>query len=446
MRHRAITLAALAAAAFPATAIAAPPWTAPVTVPGAIAPSATTYTAGGQGVMLATNARDSTTGASQLDLLGADGTLTAAVPLSFAASALASYGSGRIAVAGRTLSSSGQYAGTIDDTSTIVTRLGTPGNLGARRTVAGTKGQQLYALASNASGLMAIATGGLRSRSVYIRKPGTSTFSRKLTIRVSSLARNATVAVGKIGDVLFVYEDEHAIRARHIGPRGTVGAVHRLGAGVQSVLQAIVNDNGRLSVAWKSQRVSEGESNTPALVWFTTSAPGRSFGAARWIAIVGRPGAGRYVGAPAIRLLAIGNDALLANTGFDGASYTVEARQVANGHLGAAQRLSPAGIDAALSDAAVTASGAQVVAWRTGIAGADSSGTPGDTPPPHTPVLASVRPTTATGFGAPELVTAPDADVFDTPLAALDPVSGRALVAWRIAATADTLVSVRPAP
>jgi hypothetical protein len=441
MRFRiATTLAALVAAALPAAATASPPWTPPAFIPASASGS---FTAAVPGAVLTAQPRGDGFGPTQLALVSPEGTVSSTVPLTFAGSFLATYGK-RIAVAGRTVAGSGPYVGTITDSSSIVVRLGPPAALGATRTVAGTKGQQLYGLASNDAGLMAIATGTARTRSVFVRRAGSSTFTRKLRIAVTSRARGATVAVGAKGDMLFVYEDDHVIRVRHIGPRETVGAVHQLGSGVQSDLQAIVNDDGRLAVAWKSQRVSEGEAGTPAIVWFTTAAPGRGFGTARRIATVGATGAGRYVASPGVRLLARGDDALLANTGFDGTNYTVEARRVIRGHLGVAERLSPAGVDAVLGDAAVAPNGAQLVVWRSGIAGADPRAAPG-TQPPHAPVLASVRAAGPSTFGAPELVSAADADVLSAPSAALDPVSGRAIVAFGIFSAGAAQLASRPA-
>jgi hypothetical protein len=179
-------------------------------------------------------------------------------------------------------------------------------------------------------------------------------------------------------------------------------------------------------------------------VWFATAAPGHGFGSAHKIATVGQVGAGRYVAAPAVRLLAVGNDALLAYTGYDGANYRVEAQQIARGHLGGVQQLSPAGVDAVLGDAAVDAQGAQIVAWRSGVAGADPSGLPGGQAS-HTPVLANVRPAGAVAFGAAELVSPADTDVPLAPSAALDPVSGRAIVAYGLLTPQSAQLASRPA-
>jgi hypothetical protein len=276
---------------------------------------------------------------------------------------------------------------------------------------------------------MALVTGAPGSRTVFLRRPGFSTFRAALRIAVSDRARGAAVAVGESGDVLVAYEDGHEVRARHIGARGGVGAVHRLGAGVQSDLQAAINDDGRLEVAWKSQRVSEGEAGTPATVWFATAAPGRGFGRVRHIATVSTPGAGHYVAPPGVRLIADGNDALLAYTGSDASNYAVYAAQVTAGHVAAAQRLSPAGQDAVLGDAALDADGAQLVAWRSDVAGSDPATLPGGQPA-HTPVLANVRAHGAAAFGPAEAISPADMDVPIAPSAAIDPSSGAAIVAF----------------
>ncbi len=439
----AATFAALTALALPASASAAPPWSTPATLPNAIgAPSQSVFTADGQGVVLSPQVKGPELGPTQLAGVNPDGSVRYTHSLSFADSLVATYGSDRIVVAGRTLATSGPHVGTIDDSSTVVARFGTPAGLGPTRTVPGTKGRQLYALAANHDGLVALVIGDLRTRTVLIRRPGSSTFAAKLRIKVSNRARGATVAVGDKGDVLFVYEDAHEVRARHIGRHGTVASAHRLGPGVQSDLQAVVNDDGRLEVAWKSQRVNEGEAAGPAIVSFATAAPGHGFGAARRIATVGRTGAGRYVAPPGARLLAIGDDALLAYTGFDGVNYTVEAVQVTGGRLGSAERLSPTGVDAVLGDAAVAAKGAQIVVWRSGVAGADPALVGGQ--PAEMQVLANVRRASGATFGGAEAISAAGTDLPYPPSTAIDPAGG-AIVAYGALTPPVVQVAARPA-
>jgi hypothetical protein len=445
LRTNAMLAAVLAAtaAALPAGASAATPWSPPATIPDATGyPTHSLFTAAGHGVVLSPSASRSSLGHSQVTTITPAGTVVSTEPLDYVASELATYARDRVVVAGPSVATSGPYAGTIDDDSTVVVRFGVPGGLGTKRVVAGTKGQHPYGLASNRDGLMALVTGASRSRTVFLRRPGSSAFTAKLRITVSNRARGAAVAVGEHGDVLVAYEDAHEVRARHIGPHGAVGGVHRLGPGVQSDLQAAVNDDGRLAVAWKSQRVSEGEAGTPARVLFATAAPRRGFGGARRIAIVDPTGIARYVAPPGVRLIADGNDALLAFTGSEAGNYGVFAAQVHGGHLGTPQRLSPAGQDAVLGDAALDADGAQVVAWRSGVAGSDPVGLPGGQLA-HTPVLANVRVRGAVTFGAAEAISPADIDVPIAPSAAIDPASGAAIVAFGLLAPRMVQLSAR---
>jgi hypothetical protein len=261
-----------------------------------------------------------------------------------------------------------------------------------------------------------------------------------LTIDVSSTARDVTVAVSPGGQLLVVWEDRHEVFARHRGARGTWGAVHPLGPGIQSNLQAAMDATGRMLVAWKSQRVDEGEAATPAVVSFATAAPGRGFGPARTIETVGQTGAGRYVSAPAVRLLVTTRDeALLAWTGFDGAHFVARALPVAQGHLGARQQLSPAGVDAVLADAAVADDGRALVLWRSDVMGADP--VPGRQP--H--LFGNVRPAGATTFAAPEAIGGDAIQVLTPPAAVIDPQTrGPIALFTEFGATPRALVSVRP--
>jgi hypothetical protein len=436
-------LLAATAAALPSAASAAAPWSPPATIPGASGyATQSLFTAAGHGVVLSPSAGRSPLALSQVATITPAGAVVSTQPLDYVATMLGTYARDRIAVVGQSVATSGPNVGTIDDSSSVVVRFGAPGALGTKHVVAGTKGQQLYALASNRDGLMALVTGASRSRTVFVRRPGSSTFRATLRIKVSNLARGADVAVGQKGDVLVAYEDAHEVRARHIGTRGGIGAVHRLGAGVQSNLETAVNDDGRLEVAWKSQRVNEGDAGTPATVWFATAAPGHGFGRARHIATVSTTSTNKYVAPPGVRLIAVGNDALLAYTSSDGTNFVVAAAQVTAGHVGAPQRLSPTGQDAVLGDAALDADGAQVVAWRSGVAGADPAGLPGGQPA-HTPVLANVRVRGARAFGAAEAISSPDLDVPAAPSAAIDPVSGAAIVAFGSLTPSIVQVSAR---
>jgi hypothetical protein len=432
-----LTAAALAA---PATALAAPPWSAPATIPNALGSSTPmVVTPAGTAELLVPISRTALGSSggppSELVPLAANGQPGTAQPVAIAAGLLATYANNHVAIAGSTL-----VDGTITDRSHSTVALGTAGGaLGAAHGLGGSTGQHVMGLAGNARGDLAVVTGDASHvRTVYVRRAGTTSFRVALRISVASTARGATVAVGPKGDLLVVWEDEHEIFARHLGITGHAGEVHHIGDGVQSQLQAAIDDSSRLEVAWKTQRVSEGESNTPAIVRFATAAPGRGFGPQRTVETVGASGTGRYVAAPGVRLIAKANGhTLLAWTGFDGSHFVVRESEVVSGHRGTPQTLSPAGVDAVLADAATGANGAAIVAWRSGVQGADP--VPGATET----VLASHRDAGATAFGGPEQVSETGEDVPTAPFAALDPASGRSFVAYA-PLTGGVKASARP--
>jgi hypothetical protein len=435
MNRICVLLAVAALAALPATAVAAPPWSAPVTVPGALGSSTPpAVTPSGTAVVLAAVSRDaprSSQTPTELFPLGPDGQPGTPQPVALAAGLLTTYAENHVAVAGSTL-----VGGTITDRSHSTVALGTAGgSLGAARGLTGSTGQHVFGLAGNVRGDVAVVTGDAsRHRTLYVRRAGATTFTARLHISVSN-PRDATVALGPKGDVLVVWEDNHVIFARHIGPSNHAGAAHRIGDGVQSNLQAAVDDKGRLEVAWKTQRVNEGESNAAAIVRFATAAPGHGFGAQRTVETVN---ASRFVGAPGVRMIPEGNGrTLLAWTGFDGTHFVVRAADYVDGHRTAPQTLSPSGTDAVLGDAAARADGEAVVAWRSGVLGADPA--PGTTQP----VFASHRDAGASAFGAPEQVSADGESAPTAPFAALDPVSGRSFVAYSLLGPA-LKVSARP--
>jgi hypothetical protein len=435
-----VVLLAAAALAAPATALAAPPWSAPATIPNALGSSTPiVVTPAGTAVLLAPISRTAAGSAdgppSELVGLGPNGQPGLAQPVAIAAGLLTTYANNHVAIAGSTL-----VDGTITDRSHSTVALGTAGGaMGAAHGLSGSTGQHVMGLAGNARGDLAVVTGDAsHARTVYVRRAGTTSFRVALRIAVSSKARGATVAVGPKGDVLVVWEDDHEIFARHIGPTARAGAVHRIGDGVQSQLQAAIDASGRLEVAWKTQRVSEGESSTPAIVRFATAAPGHGFGAQRTVETVGASDTGRFVGAPGVRLIAEANGStLLAWTGFDASHFVVRATDVLGGRRGAPQTLSPAGEDAVLGDAATGANGAAIVAWRSGVQGADP--VPGATET----VFASLREPGATAFGAAEQVSESGENVPTAPFAARDPASGRSFVAYA-PLTGGVKASARP--
>jgi hypothetical protein len=450
--RRTVSALAVAAASLAAatTASAAAPWSDPVAVPGgAPVPGPLLITKDGRALAIVPTDRTAAAPAgAPTEVVPLDAATGQAIPgrtygLSIVSAQAATYARNRVVVAGSTVDS----RGTVSDASHVQVAYGTGGgDLGPLRGITGSTGERSFALDANDDGVVAIVLGNTRERRLLIRRPNGRGFVEAFHTTVTSQGRGATVAVGATGDVLMLWEDQHHVYARHVGPSGGVGAVHRIGDGVQSRLQAAVESGGRLMAAWASQRVSEGEADTPATVRFATAAPGHGFGPARLIEEAGLVGAGRYVADPAVRLLT-GGASLLAWTGFDQASrhYVVRVAQVDGGHVGAPQTLSSPAVDAVLGDLGVSAAGAAGVVWRTGIAGADPSGAPSE-------AQAAVRPGPGQAFGAPEAILAPPSGgaLPYVPRIALAPATGAALAAVGVfgptAAASPLTVAARPAP
>lgn len=437
----AATCALLIAAATAAPALADPPWSVPAPVPGVANGPATATPSGNVLAVTDANRTQPPGTASLLLRIGAgDGSVRSSTGVDLAATAIAPYGSDHVAVAGTSIGPSG----TIDSGSRV--RVGTvsaASGAPALRTLSGTQSQNVTALAGNARGDVALSTRGGRSRVIWLKRRGSSTFAKVLTIKVSNLARDVTVAVGADGRLLVVWEDRHEVFARHRGARGTWGSPHTLGPGIQSDLQAAIDATGRMLVAWKSQRVSEGASNAPAVVSFITAAPGHGFGSRRTLETVGQTGTGRFVASPGVRLAVTTRDqALLAWTGFDGAHFVVRAAPVSRGRVGAQQPLSPAGTDAVLGDLAVANDGRALVLWRSNVAGADPL--PGLQPR----VFAGVRAAGAATFGGPEAISDGARSVLNQPTAVIDPRTRRPIALFTdfgtTTAPAQPLVAVRP--
>lgn len=407
---RAAVAAALAAAALiapagaSATSLPAPPWTTLAPIPGAQpTPAPLIFT--GDGRALTFPATDRTPAApagavSEIVPLAPDSGAPLGPPrgLTVAAVQAVAYARDHYVLAGSTLDA----RGTTSDRSHVQVGYGRGGgDIGPLRGVAGSTGERAFALAANDDGVIAIVLGNVKERRLLIRRPNGRGFVEAFSTTVGAQGRGATVAVGAKGDVLMVWENEHHIYARHVGPSGSVGAVHVVGDGVQSHLQAAVEAGGRLMIAWASQRVNEGDTGEPASIFFATAAPGKGFNKARLLERNGPTGTGRYVSDPAVRLVT-GGASLIAWTGFDTTAqrFVVRVAQIDGGRLGAGGTVvSQPGVNAVLGDLAVQDDGGAAVIWRTGIAGADPDGTPQT-------VAAVVRPAASTPFGAPELLPA----------------------------------------
>jgi hypothetical protein len=443
---RSVLAALTALIAFPAApALADAPWSAPVTLAGTSQYDASVVTtpAGHSVVACAGRARvlpepnalvGQLSPRTLLTILGTDGRPAGTQQIGVTAARLATFGPDGIVLVGqRTPSTLAQAR-----SAPVAVATGRAGSVGPARAIRGTAGQRVYALAGSPRGSFAFVTGtssGHRTRVVWVRRAGV--VRRLLTIKVGDRARGAAVAVGSHGDVLVVWEDKHRILSRHVGPSGHAGAVHALGAGVQSSIQARYDDSGRQEAAWASQRVSEGDAVSGATISYASAVRGHAFSRATVIGRADIRGTGRYVSAPGVRLVGSGSDSsVLAMTVYDGTRFGVQEADVVAGRVQAPQTVSPADGDAVLGDLAYARAGGTLLLWRSGTRGADPDG-------PQR-VFASFRRAGTTAFGAPEAVS-DIAAVPIAPAAAVDPRTGASVAAFGYL-TPSVQVSVRAAP
>jgi hypothetical protein len=412
-----VALAVTGALLAPAAASADPPWAPPSVLPGAPIAQAVpaAMTPDGHAGAVTANAAGAVA-PSQLLRLDVTGAVLASDPLGIADAHVVNRGEDLV-VAGSSLGTTG----TIDDTSHIrVATTPAAGGPIVTAALSGSTGLHVDAVATSVRGDVAVLGADTRKRVVYLQTAAQRQPHAVLTIKVDpSTARNATLALGPTGDVLVVWEDHHKVMARHRGSKRW-GSVATLGAGLQSDLSAVVDDSGRLLVAWKSQRVGEGESNTPAIDSFITAASGHGWGTRRQIeSVATAPGAGRFVASPGIVLRAVdARHTLLAWTGINADNYAVKAMAIVDGRLSHSEILSPPGVDAVLGDAAVGGGGGTLVLWRAGVRGAD----PDDarTPPR---LFASTSSSGASTFAQPEAISAPGDFVVQPPTALVAPVA-----------------------
>jgi hypothetical protein len=448
-RFRVFAVLIAAAAAAPAGASADAPWSAPAPVDGVSSTTTLLTTQIGGRILVGTSSSASLASPTVVARVQADGSTSRRQTLAIAYAKAATFRRAGVVVAG----SRPALISAAAARAPVVVALGSVRGIhgvGTPRTLPGTGGQWVSAVAGNpASGTIAIVTasmfgGGTPTRTVWLYRGGT--FYRALTFRPQTNARDAAVAVGAHGDVLVAWQGRRTISARHFSPTGRAGTVHHLGAGVQSALQARIDDDGRLEVAWESQRVAEGFAATPATVSYTSAPHGGRFARARVVGGSSLTGTGRYVMRPGVRLVGTGpNASVLAWTDYDGTRFRVQVAGVTAGTVSAPQTVSAADGDAVLGDLASSPAGGQLVVWLTGTHGNDPSG-------PQR-VAAAMRPPGAAAFGAPQLVSEPvgppgpaanATSVPFAPSAAVDSRVGRGWAAWT---TLDqhTHVAVGPA-
>ncbi len=445
-----ITAAVVSLGAFAAGATAAAPWIDPVVTSGAApTPAPLLITKNGHALAFPATTLDPAfnPATSVVGLNPATGAATgAARGLALAGVFATAYARDSWVVTGQTL-----VNGRLGPNSRVQVAFGKgDGSFGALKGLSGSTGERLFGVAANDDGVVAILVGDT-TRRLLIRRPDGRGFVQAFSVKVGAHARGATVAVGADGDVLAVWENEHHIYARHVGPSRSVGAVHHVGDGVQSHLQAAVEAGGRLMVAWASQRVDEGEAATPATVFYVTAGAGKTFGKIQRLEDVGPTGTGRYVSDPAVRLIS-GGASGIAWTGYDQASshYVVRFAQISGGVVNDVENLSGTAANAVLGDLAQGDDGRLAVIWRTGVAGADPDGGP-------QAIVATTRPTTYAPFTAPESIASAPAAVPGAstntsfpfpPRIALAPATGAALAELGTFAGTSSRFSVaaRPAP
>ena len=427
---RVVALFATAAAVLPAAASADPPWN-PAAVEGVSSTTTLLTTQIGGRILIGTSNVRSLASPTVVARVQADGSTPRRQTLPIAYARAAAYERAGIAVAGSRPAMTSAAAAKAPVLVALGSIRGIHG-IGTPHALAGSEGQWVLAVGGNAGGTMvAVLTGsmysaGAPSRTLWLRDG--KSFRRALTLHPGTNAREAAVAVGPRGDVLLVWQARRGIYARHLDGGGHPGPMQRLGSGVQSALQARIDDDGRLEVAWESQRVSEGFAATAATVSYTTAPRAGRFAAPRVVGGSSLTGSGRYVMRPGVRLVATGpNTSMLAWTDYDGSHFGVKAADVQTGTVHKSQTVSPPAEDAVLGDLASAPAGGELVAWLTGTRGTGASG-------PQR-VAAATRPPGATAFSAPQLVSPPGtaadgASVPFAPSAAVDSRSGSSLIAW----------------
>jgi hypothetical protein len=234
------------------------------------------------------------------------------------------------------------------------------------------------------------------------------------------------------GDILAVWAAGDGVYVREIGQSGAVGPAHRLGSSSPDPeLQALISDDGRAMVAWRSQTALPG-GGARTSIELSISDPATSFG---------RPSAvERFEDPPglvpppgSLHLVRLSSEAvMMAWTGMQGGRYVVRASPVSlRRGAWAPVTISDTDTDTGAADAMladlVPGPHAEALAlWTSGPrlpAGALD--------PTRRMILAARGHFAGPGrvaFGPPETVAPPGRN--GAPAAAFDPRSDRALAAW----------------
>ncbi len=176
--------------------------------------------------------------------------------------------------------------------------------------------------------------------------------------------RSVDVAVGPEGQVLVAWDARGTIGTRFRRSMTTpFGATETLRSEETffAQLHAAVGGSGRAYVAWSAKFISEGGAQHDVFYEVAVRPSGGRFRAAT---LLERQPASRPQEPIAIALS--GRDATVAWSGFDGTNARVRAASTDSaGRFGPAQDVSPAGVDAVVSDLKLAA-GQRVVLWDNG--------------------------------------------------------------------------------
>lgn len=436
MPRRLLCLAVVLAATAPASASAAPPWSAAEAVPGApVAFPSFTFAANGQGVALWNSERSGRAAENAFGATFAAGGFRRTRPVYSGVrfDHAGAFGANRLVVAGtrgfakpRAISATGSPAGGFIRARAI----GPPGR---ESTVA--------ALAVNRRGdtavLILVRGDGPRGADesvpyLVVRAAGRGRFpGRPVRLATGGPVLGGAVAVNQRGDVLVTWAQpstgttgERSVYAR-MRPASDrrLGSVRRLGrASAIPSLSAALGDDRRAVVAWTAGPASAGE--TPAAAVQVAVAPARGpFLPARSLETVRPGGAVRIAGQPGVRVaLASDGRPVVAWTGSLGGRFVIRVAPVEGTEVGGAQVVSDAAQDSNLSDLVTGPRGEVIVLGLEGRR-------PDAVGEGMTSVVAAARSPGADAFGPTELVDGPGG--FEAVDADADPVTGRIVAVWR---------------
>jgi len=429
----------------PAPALAAAPWSEPVTITAAspqVAEQAITIGANGRAVLsarLTTQAQGfPTRGFSRLFGQQADGGFVGRARLVLAAPPVA-YGASRLALLRLPLAKGNATSADLDDPATSMGysfgRCCGPLEVepGAYRRLTTRADRFSGTIAASARGDVAAAwiehLPGRDHLVVAVRRPG-QPFGRPSVIGGSGFFSSASIAWGANGDLLVAYQRSISRRGRPTDRRVEArvrraghswGAAQRLGASSGfSDISTAAAANGRMVVAWGTQDGGE-EANTPWIVRAAVRQAGpHRFRSAQALEV--SEGDDERPAGEVAAAMAPDGTATVAWSSIAGASrpHTFPLRAAtadASLRFAAPQTLHP---NAAAHDVAMDARGTTVVAWSTlAIPGVNQI---------EQQVFASLRVAGQAAFAAPEAVS--PAERAEQPRVALNPQTGRPAVVW----------------